>query len=85
MAKRSRDDVKDFEDVSGMPYCPPPVLFTGQQGRRLSSKSFIVSWAQAHQEGHVPEETIHKLVYFSRKTITDMHTYIQAQPQAKAW
>ena len=24
----------------------------------------------------MPEETVHKLVYFSRKTITDIHTYI---------
>ena len=30
MVKRSRDDVEDFEDVSGTPCCPPPVLFTAQ-------------------------------------------------------
>ena len=32
----------------------------------------------AHQDGHVPEGkyTIRKLVYFSRKPVTDRHTYI---------
>ena len=38
MVKHSRDDVEDFEDVSGTLCCPPPVLFTAQrvklQGRR---------------------------------------------------
>ena len=38
MVKRSRDDVEDFEDMSGTPYCPPPVLFTAQQAK--SSRIF---------------------------------------------
>ena len=44
----------------------------------LFSKSSIVSWALAHQDGHMPEGTytICKLVYFSRKPVTDIHTYI---------
>ena len=33
MVKRSRDDVEDFEDVSGTPCCPPPVLFTAQRAK----------------------------------------------------
>ena len=30
MVKHGRDDVEDFEDVSGTLSCPPPVLFTAQ-------------------------------------------------------
>ena len=33
MVKRSRDYVEDFEDVSGTPCCPPPVLFTAQRAK----------------------------------------------------
>ena len=33
MVKRSRDDVEDFEDMSGTPCCPPPVLFTAQRAK----------------------------------------------------
>ena len=33
MVKHSRDDVEDFEDVSGTPCCPPPVLFTAQRAK----------------------------------------------------
>ena len=33
MVKRSRDDVEGFEDVSGTPCCPPPVLFTAQRAK----------------------------------------------------
>ena len=33
MVKRNRDDVEDFEDVSGTPCCPPPVLFTAQRAK----------------------------------------------------
>ena len=73
MVKHSRDDVEDFEDVSWTPCCPLHVPFTGQQRRRLSSKSSIVSWPEVHQEGHV--QRVRKLVYFSRKRITDRHTY----------
>ena len=40
IVKRGRDDVKDFEDLSGTLYCPPPVPFTGQRHRRLK---FFVS------------------------------------------
>ena len=29
--KHGLDDVEDFEDVSGTPCCPPPVLFTAQR------------------------------------------------------
>ena len=38
MVKRSRDDVEDFEDVSGTPCCPPPVLFTAQRAKFLMAK-----------------------------------------------
>ena len=33
MVKRSRDDVEDFEDMSGTSCCPPPVLFTAQRAK----------------------------------------------------
>ena len=33
MVKRSRDDVEDFEDMSGTPCCPPPVLFIAQRAK----------------------------------------------------
>ena len=33
MVKHGRDDVKDFEDVSGTPCCPPLVLFTAQRAK----------------------------------------------------
>ena len=33
IVKCSRDDFKDFEDVSGTPCCPPPVLFTAQRAK----------------------------------------------------
>ena len=33
MVKHGRDDVKDFEDVSGTLCCPPPVLFTAQRAK----------------------------------------------------
>ena len=36
--KRSRDDVEDFEDVSGTLCCPPPVLFTAQRAKFLMAK-----------------------------------------------
>ena len=31
--KHGRDDVEDFEDVSGTPCCPPSVLFTAQRAK----------------------------------------------------
>ena len=33
MVKRSRDDVEDFEDVSGTSCCPLPILFTAQRAK----------------------------------------------------
>ena len=33
MMKCSEDDVEDFEDVSGTPCCPPPVLFTARRAK----------------------------------------------------
>ena len=33
MVKHGRDDVEDFEDVSGTLCCPPPVLFTAQRAK----------------------------------------------------
>ena len=33
MVKHSRDDVEDFEDVSGTSCCPLPVLFTAQRAK----------------------------------------------------
>ena len=44
MVKRSRDDVEDFEDVSGTPCCPPPVLFTAQRAklsRVFNAKNYL--------------------------------------------